>query len=84
MINGIFLYGVNTEDEVLEILRTIQSQKITNGGTTISQWSSEGTSVTKFNSMKTEDLLNECIYFLRTNWPERYGRIVKKMIPRYL
>lgn len=78
----LFIHGVNTEDEVLIILKEAQAL-LRNGALVVNQWSSEGTSVTKFNGMRIADLIEGCIAFLQQENPDVYGRRITRTKPAF-
>lgn len=50
-------------------------------GKTIMEWSGEGTDVKREFTMPIVDMLEECKYTLKNNWPEIYGYPVNRVRP---
>lgn len=74
---GIFLPGIDTEEDIIAIRNEV-IQTLISGGQKVAQWSSEGTSVTKVQTMSARDILEECNYYLMLigRTPKRISRTV--------
>jgi hypothetical protein len=70
----IFIYPINTQEEVVALLKNAQ-QKSSDGDI---NWNSNGTSVSHVRNLPIQDFINECITYLRTYWPNEYGYKVSK------
>lgn len=78
---GLFLQGVDTEEDVIAIRNTALT--LIREGSTTTSWSSEGTSVTRQFTLPVRSVLEECNWFLSKINPEKYGRKVKRTAPYY-
>lgn len=77
-----FLQGIDTEDDILTI-RSEAMELLRNGSLTVTNWNSEGTSVSKYQGVKTETLIQWCNEFLQTLDPIKYGKRVTRTKPRF-
>jgi len=73
----LFIIGVDTIDDVTAIREQVLSV-LRVGGTTITGWSSEGTSVTKTQGFSLSRILDECNWFLDP------GRRVTRTSPAFM
>ena len=75
----LFVVGVDTEEDVLairaDVLKTLKA-----GGSVITSWSSEGTSVQKSQGVSLKELLNETALFLQL----LNGTGIKRLRPTYI
>jgi hypothetical protein len=78
----LFQIGIDTEEDVLEIRRQV-IETLKAGGTTVTNWSSEGTSVTKVQGLSLERILRETNAFLKTIDPDTYGPRVTRTTPKF-
>jgi len=79
------LFDINfdTLDDVLEIRAAVIKQ-LKEGGTVLTSWSSENTSVTKTQGMSLTKILDETKKFLQEYDPDLYGRRVTRTVPEYV
>jgi hypothetical protein len=73
---------IDDPDEVLAI-RTEVIRQLKLGGTMLTGWSSEGTSVTKVQNVSLAKLMEETKWFLQLHDPGLYGSPVKRAYPFY-
>lgn len=83
MANRIFLVGLDTVDDVLAI-REQALAVLRAGGSTITSWSSENTSVTKAQGFSLTRILEETLWFLQEYDPGLYGRRVTRTSPAFM
>ena len=79
----LFDVHIDEVDDVLEI-RTEAMKQLKAGGSILTGWASEGTSVTKVQGMSLTKLLEETKAFLQAYDPDLYGRPVKRLNPLYV
>ncbi len=77
----LFTLGVDTEQSVLDIRAVAMASLL--AGSTIVEFNSEGTSYTKNFSLPPDQIIAECNYFLKTNFPCKYGRRVTRTRPYF-
>lgn len=76
MALGIFDPNIETLEDVLAIRsKAIQALK---AGSTVTSWTSEGSSVTSQFTMPTKLVLEETKYYLQTVDPDTYGKRVTR------
>jgi hypothetical protein len=80
---GIFQVGIDEIADVLEI-RAAAMEVLKAGGTVLTSWSSEGTSVTKVTGMSVSTIIQEANDFLQRADPDTYGRRVTRTRPYFL
>ena len=68
-----------TEDQVLAIQQKAVDALL--AGQVIFSWAGEGTEAEKKWPINVSDLLEECKYTLKNNWPSTYGYPVKVVRP---
>jgi hypothetical protein len=73
---------VDTIDDVLAI-RAKCREILLAGGTEITNWQSENTTVTKTRGISLQKLMDETLAYLRLVDPETYGRACKRSMPFY-
>ncbi len=79
---GLFLQGVDTEDDVL-VIRSEAIAMHRKGAVYVTSWGSEGTNVSKFSGMRLDALIKECNAFLQSLDPDTYGKRITRTKPRF-
>jgi hypothetical protein len=80
---ALFDIYIDEVDDILEI-RRIAIEQMKAGGTVLTSWSSENTSVTKTQGMSLSKILEETRFYLQQYDPDLYGRRITRTRPGYL
>jgi len=82
---ALFSTSIDSVEDIIAIRQAIiQGNFVESGGTTITSWSSEGTTVTRQWAVSAATLLEETKEFLQEYDPDLYGRKVRRTSPAYL
>lgn len=81
MALGIFIPGIDTEDEVIAIRNTAKENLL--AGVLTTSWTSEGSSENLQQVMPTKAVLEECNLFLQKLDPDKYGRRISRTSPSF-
>jgi 4-aminobutyrate aminotransferase-like enzyme len=71
-----------TIDELEDVIaiRTQAMQVLKDGGTVLTSWSSEGTSVTLFQGLPVTKIIEECNLYIRAH---AAGKRIRRLTPRF-
>ena len=78
----LFDVTIDDIDDILLIRKTAIEQ-LKAGGTVLTNWSSENTSVTKVQGMSLTKILEETKLYLQLKDPDLYGTPTKRAYPYY-
>ena len=82
---ALFDINVDSVDDILSIRTSIiQGNFTTNGGLTVVNWTSEGTTVSKAWAISPSVLLSETLEYLRSYDSGAYGKNIKRTTPYYM
>lgn len=79
---GIFLHGLDTVDDVLAI-RAAAITILAGGGQVMGSWTSEGTTVTKYQGLPIAVLIQEANAFLQQEDSGSYGKRYTRTIASF-
>lgn len=79
------LFDINIDDvDTILAIRAAAIELLKQGGTVMTGWSSEGTSVSKVEGVSLEVILEETKDYLQEYDPDLYGRRIKRMRVSYI